>query len=790
MNKPLIYLVAGARPNFMKLAPIVRALQAQDDLEFSLIHTGQHADRQMSGVFFEELGMPAPDHFLCVGNAGHAGHARQTADVMVAFETLCLERRPDMVVVVGDVNSTLACALAARKLGIRVAHVEAGLRSGDLGMPEEINRIATDSLSDLHFASESAAVENLRRAGVPERSIVHVGQVMVDNLLYQLELLSDDHVRRLESHPVKSRALREAGRYAVVTLHRPSNVDQHESFAEIARALRELSMHLPLIFPLHPRTRKNLERFGIELGPRVTLMGPQSYMSFLNLWKDAALVLTDSGGLQEETTALGVHCLTLRDNTERPVTLSEGSNVLAGTRARDIVELGLRSLARPKGSARCPALWDGRSAERIVAALGRTLLERAPLTHSAANNLLPVREQPEQAGQAELSPLTQFVLRGLRNSFMPEQQCWSHIYHLDGRAQPNQSIPASDAFYSLNVVLGLARAGNRAWEADYDLAHILRHNAARLFEMPGPDYAKGMALWAAAQAGVELPGMLAGRLRAFVSDRSRWSHLRAQDAGMLLSGMCAQKEAGNDEYDDQARELFKLIRQGFLGNSGLFYDQLSGLRRNFSSFATQTYLISACYHYAERHGDHEALDMATRATAIMIGHQGPQGEWPWFYFTPRACVVDPYEVYSVHQDGMAPMFLFMGARHGVPGAHAAIDKGFRWILGDNQLQLSMLEPETGMIWRSILRAGELTDKRKRMVRALGNAALGRTAPYVAPEQLVRRAECRSYHLGWVLYSFGQCRDMMPLTHHAQFVQANALADAAAGQIPVLRASAG
>jgi UDP-N-acetylglucosamine 2-epimerase (non-hydrolysing) len=368
MSKMLIYLVAGARPNFMKIAPIVRALQAQDALSFKIIHTGQHYDREMNDVFFEELGIPQPDVFMA---AGGGSHAQQTAKIMVAFEELCQAERPAAVLVVGDVNSTLACSIVAKKLVIPVAHVEAGLRSGDMAMPEEINRLVTDSISDWFFVTEPAAVEHLRREGKPESAVHYVGHVMVDNVLYQAEKLSQADTSGFDTSGFKSARQAEGGRYGVVTLHRPSNVDEPDTFARIAGALKEISRELPLIFPVHPRTRANIEKFGIELGPNITLAGPQAYMAFLNLWKDAAVVLTDSGGLQEETTALGVPCVTIRENTERPVTVDEGSNVLAGTDPDTIVREARKVLRGEGKQGRRPHLWDGKAAERIVAILSR-----------------------------------------------------------------------------------------------------------------------------------------------------------------------------------------------------------------------------------------------------------------------------------------------------------------------------------------------------------------------------------------------------------------------------------
>lgn len=365
-----IFLVAGARPNFMKIAPIVRALKSRELLEFEIVHTGQHYDRDMNEVFFEELGIPAPDVFMA---AGGGSHAEQTGKIMIAFEEYCRNHRPDAVLVVGDVNSTLACSIVAKKLCIPVAHVEAGLRSGDMTMPEEINRLVTDSISDWFFVTEPSGVEHLRSEGKPDSAIHYVGHVMADNVLYQVERLARLKEQKFETSPIKAEVESRVGRYGIVTLHRPSNVDDRDVFAGIASALREISVSCPLIFSVHPRTRGNIEKFKIDLGPNIELIGPQAYMPFLSLWKDAAVVLTDSGGLQEETTALGVPCVTIRNNTERPITVDEGSNVLAGTNPGNII-VEAQQVLRGKGKrGRRPDLWDGRAAERIVGVLEREL---------------------------------------------------------------------------------------------------------------------------------------------------------------------------------------------------------------------------------------------------------------------------------------------------------------------------------------------------------------------------------------------------------------------------------
>jgi UDP-N-acetylglucosamine 2-epimerase (non-hydrolysing) len=369
-----IHVVGGARPNFMKIAPLVRALQAHGGLAFKIIHTGQHYDWEMSDVFFQELGIPSPDFHL---EAGSGSHAQQTARVMVAFEEVCLRERPDAVVVVGDVNSTLACSIVAKKLHIAVAHVEAGLRSGDLRMPEEINRIVTDAITDWCFVTEPSGVANLLREGKPRDRVFHVGNIMIDTLFHQRDRLLHMDPTTLASTVLKQRS----SRYGVVTLHRPSNVDNAATLTGIAAALSRISERIPLVFPVHPRTRENLKRFGIALTGGVFLTNPLSYMEFLNLWTDAKLILTDSGGLQEESTALGVPCLTIRDNTERPVTVEEGTNVLVGTRPSRIVEEANRILSAHGRPFRRPALWDGQSAVRIVDILAALISESAERIH-------------------------------------------------------------------------------------------------------------------------------------------------------------------------------------------------------------------------------------------------------------------------------------------------------------------------------------------------------------------------------------------------------------------------
>lgn len=365
--RPLVHLIAGARPNFMKIAPLLRAIAADGRLQARLIHTGQHFDKDMNDVFFQELGIPTPDVRL---NCGGGTHAEQSGKIMMAYEACVAEDRPACCLVVGDVNSTLACAIVAKKAGVPVAHVEAGLRSGDRAMPEEINRLVTDAITDWFFVTEPSGRAHLLREGQSPDAIHDVGHVMVDNLLYQAAKLGQDFdTTTLESDALK----RQLGRYAVVTLHRPSNVDGEANLRRAAGVVNALAAEVPVVFPMHPRTRKNLEALGVALAPNVHVLGPQPYMSFLHLWKDAVVVLTDSGGLQEETTALGVPCVTMRESTERPVTVDEGSNVLAGTDPARVLEACRDALGGRAKAGRRPALWDGHSSERIVEALAARL---------------------------------------------------------------------------------------------------------------------------------------------------------------------------------------------------------------------------------------------------------------------------------------------------------------------------------------------------------------------------------------------------------------------------------
>lgn len=354
MTTPRILHVVGARPNFMKIAPLLRNLEERGRSENLLVHTGQHYDPEMSGDFFRDLGIRPPDRNLGVGSGSHG---RQTAAVLERFEALVEETAPDLVVVVGDVNSTLAASLAAVKLQVPVAHVEAGLRSGDLSMPEEINRILTDRISLFLLTPSEDADRNLLGEGLPEERIHRVGNIMIDSLLRHLEAAE-------EQDPLPDLGLVPGG-YALATLHRPSNVDDPSQMREIASAFREIAGEMPLVLPLHPRTAERADQFDVDFGD-TRVMDPVGYLTMLALQRSATVVLTDSGGIQEETTVLGTPCLTLRSSTERPITISEGTNRLVPERSREeILSAFHLTLANPPKPAR-PELWDGRTSERIA----------------------------------------------------------------------------------------------------------------------------------------------------------------------------------------------------------------------------------------------------------------------------------------------------------------------------------------------------------------------------------------------------------------------------------------
>jgi UDP-N-acetylglucosamine 2-epimerase (non-hydrolysing) len=374
MRSIKVHLIAAARPNFMKIAPLYHALAACNWCEPAIVHTGQHYDANMSDAFFRDLRLPAPHFHLEVGSGSHA---EQTGGVMIAYEKVAMRERPDWIVVVGDVNSTAACAMVGTKLWIPVIHLEAGLRSGDRRMPEEINRLVTDAICDVYWTPSPDADEHLAREGVPESKIDRVGNIMIDSFEMMRDAIEADGTR-------DSMRLTPNG-YAVVTLHRPSNVDHRENLEPLVEQLLAVSRDLPLVFAVHPRTRKKLEEFGLldrlsrgdtgEVGQmpgegsRIHLTEPLGYIQFMNLVRSARAVITDSGGVQEESTYLGIPCLTLRENTERPITVSEGSNRLV--KPERLFEQVQEVLAGRWPTGRKPALWDGHAADRCVAALKR-----------------------------------------------------------------------------------------------------------------------------------------------------------------------------------------------------------------------------------------------------------------------------------------------------------------------------------------------------------------------------------------------------------------------------------
>lgn len=405
--KMKILSVVGARPNFMKAAPIIRAINAHNDqhdlkIEHVLVHTGQHYDERMSDSFFADLKLPTPDIFLEVGSGSHAA---QTADVLKKFEEVVIREWPDVVIVVGDVNSTVACSLATAKLSNTlekprplVAHVEAGLRSFDRDMPEEINRIVTDHLADLLFVTESSGLENLQKEGISSEKVFFVGNTMIDSLV-EFEPYAD-RSQILEQLGLKGGAKGAVSPYALLTLHRPSNVDDPATFRMILDGIEPIASQMPIVFPVHPRTRKRLAEFGLNLDassngslplekelnlaerPGIRLVEPLGYLDFHCLMRHARLALTDSGGIQEETTYMGVPCVTLRENTERPVTVEQGTNLLAGTHPEDIREAIHRQMSMTSRPGR-PEKWDGKAAPRILEALIRACQDRPALMQSS-----------------------------------------------------------------------------------------------------------------------------------------------------------------------------------------------------------------------------------------------------------------------------------------------------------------------------------------------------------------------------------------------------------------------
>lgn len=372
-----VLCIVGARPNFMKMAPILRAFaSATPAMPAQLIHTGQHYDKDMNDKLFVDLKLPHPDLNLEVGSGTHAV---QTAEIMRRFEPVIDAQKPSCILVVGDVNSTLACTLVGVKKGVPVVHVEAGLRSYDRAMPEEINRVLTDQIADRLYTTERSALANLLREGVAEERVCFVGNVMIDSLVSHRATAQPAAATLAAAGIDPARLAGDAG-YAVVTLHRPSNVDQRETLAPLLAVLAEVAAKLPLVVALHPRTRANIERFGLGefvSGDRFILLPPQGYLEMLGLMAGARMVLTDSGGLQEETTALGVPCLTIRENTERPITVEQGTNTMVG-RDRQAILRGVEDILAGRGkTGRIPEYWDGKAAERIAADLSQWLIGRA-----------------------------------------------------------------------------------------------------------------------------------------------------------------------------------------------------------------------------------------------------------------------------------------------------------------------------------------------------------------------------------------------------------------------------
>ncbi len=373
MQQAKILCVVGARPNFMKIAPVMAALGASSNLAPYLVHTGQHYDAAMKHAFFDQLGIPEPDEDLGVGSGSHAV---QTAEIMRRFEPVLDREQPALMLVVGDVNSTIACALVATKKGVPVVHVEAGLRSGDRAMPEEVNRVLTDQISDLLFITEREAEPNLAREGIDGERVHFVGNVMIDTLRAQLEKKIP---AATSFNDAGADVIFQPGAYGLLTLHRPSNVDDPEVLKRLLTILRALSEELPLVFPVHPRTEAKIRETGLLNlidSPRILMLPPQGYLQMLGLMAEAQLVLTDSGGIQEETTALGVPCITLRENTERPITVTQGTNTIVGT-SPEKIRAAFDDVMTGGGKAgRVPELWDGHAAERIVSVLESWLAER------------------------------------------------------------------------------------------------------------------------------------------------------------------------------------------------------------------------------------------------------------------------------------------------------------------------------------------------------------------------------------------------------------------------------
>lgn len=348
-----IAIVVGARPNFMKVAPLLRLLDSKKSFNTTLIHTGQHYDKKMSGVFFQDLDIRKPDYNL---NVRSGSHSEQSAKIMIKFERICSKIKPDLLLVVGDVNSTMACSIVAKKLHIKVGHIEAGLRSYDHEMPEEINRLITDAISDYFFVTEKSGVDNLLSEGHSKDKIFFVGNLMIDSLHYGL-------------NKIQQKKLYNSEKYGLVTLHRPSNVDQIENLKEILDALSEIAKDIKLIFSIHPRTKKKIKEYDIKLNKNITILEPVSYLNFLHMMRDSKVIFTDSGGIQEESTVLKIPCYTIRDNTERPITIAQGTNRLVGTKKKNIIKIFKKNKLSIKSDYKLPRFWDGNSSKRILEAL-------------------------------------------------------------------------------------------------------------------------------------------------------------------------------------------------------------------------------------------------------------------------------------------------------------------------------------------------------------------------------------------------------------------------------------
>jgi hypothetical protein len=386
--------------------------------------------------------------------------------------------------------------------------------------------------------------------------------------------------------------------------------------------------------------------------------------------------------------------------------------------------------------------------------------------HSGGVLAFAAEEQPSTGNP----PIADYALAGLEKCWMPNLRRWSHIYHLDGRSAPNESRPYSDVFYTLNVLLGMSRV--RRLPDDLRLRGIFLYNVGLLLRLPVAKYALGMALWSAAELQISLPSSVRDHIDKVLADEAGWRKFRAQDLGMLLIGVVAQAKLGRPHLMQLANRLYRVLVERHCTRSPLFCDGPSGYRKLFGTFATQTYLTLACYYYGEFAGKAAPIRVANACASRLIGLQGPQGEWPWLYDAQRGCVLDFYEVYSVHQYGMAPAFLELAERHGVAGAREALIKGLEWMFGNNQLGVSMWVPDQKLSIRSQVRVGELQTKLWRILRCAKNASLRREGMRIDLARLVLRRQCRSYELGWILWSFGQRFDLPELTHHPVFSDAS------------------